>query len=1281
MGDTMLGSGENFYSLKIKNIRLNTNPRLDNCSSGFDKNILTFGYKLGKKPEGFFIVFVNKSTRQSYLHNSKWLKGLKRSHIAPGLDSISVDPIEYNISQGLIIPYLHLNVIPTEFFYNPDFKSQEEIIVEYIRSPRPEDWFTALDLCKKSLVNVFYNCSHNVNAVCNGHVGIVVLLQKMGKESGNLNQNAVLCNLALKNINLCQSIHSKMVLADLLTNFPCATPKEAKAKRIQASQIVSDICCSAIEKGQKGKKQGKVNKNMEFLANHALDTACICFELAEYSAALAHVENVRILTDGEQEKPSPNKHLMRIREANEILSDQIKEKLDIAKKPQEFPTMHTPTHLSSPSFNQEGVSSHTKNILKIGDITQVESEHNRLEIDVLGRGLVSVDVTTVRVFDTSGELLTSVASVNSEKHCATVCFDQDLCEVKQVFLQDQEQFESDSICSEVLGDTRVHKVVTFNPKPDIFGDTDDDDWDYPLEEMQHIILSESTQSDIVSTGVSEIEKILNNLEEYILAQLEVKYKNLTIAEKRKLANTMADSWRKNEMWLEEFWENSICNSYDNSKGKFLQPKDVNVELIREELYKNFNYNPSFNKRQFINMCGDFFAETSYNYLKEKQIEREKPKDSDDELTKSFKLFWSEEDAVDLSYDDIQLILKKNNVTIKFLQKGYTYNSSNFDQYFKENLKKLETSELKLVGIFKNFFRNQKNYKCNQANLSAPVLDNLNDSIVDIEEEEEEEEKEEAKDEISTSTEEFFTDNEKRLQPHITKLLQEMTDNVKNVNENNTLYHSNIKEYLQRGLLLSAQLKGTTLENGINLVLENLEAILSKQAEIEKGKQENSVKTVSPTNSSKYPEDLHKDVSSGEKNISKENEELGPNDSKEVMPNIYKLHDEISEMIEHNVLVDIKEYENKVAILSTELKKTPQGRGVHFVVNIKRLNDKLKELKQKQKDLSTGLLCSEPHELSNIQNGMQALNISENIIENKQLKLDNESLKQELKKIKHTLEISKSDLMDQTHLLQKENFSLKLKEKELNETVNFLRKNTDSSLLKALEKNNELENVNAELVSELEVLKKKMEDMESKMKEMELDQILLEYKLEQAQGKPDYKEDIRNKTTLLKHEKEVTKPRIKLITPKTRHILYFYPDDQMQLPLSIVQKEYPETTAIKYRLTGGNWRMLILEQDHFHPPEDGWGDREYEIVNQTKNPNHSTVIREENSVNPSRPRQTYNHQSYPQQTSILQIAHQCVQPNQQIRPLMGISPYSPFYTPPRYSLPNHTFSRFQSFMNK
>jgi len=958
--------------------------------------------------------------------------------------------------------------------------------------------------------------------------------------------------------------------------------------------------------------------------------------------------------------------LLRIREANGILYNYIKEKIDNVKKPKEFQSLDTPTHLFSTSSNQEFLSSNSKNKLKIGDITKVESDHNRMEIDVLGRGLVWIDVTAVEVFDTNGEVLSSIAMVDSKKHCATVCFDQDLFEVKQVFLQDQEQFENDSVCSEVLGDTKVNKVVTFNPKPDIFGDTDDDDWDYPAADMQPIILSDSTQPDIVSTGGSEIEKILNDLEEYILAQLEVKHKNLTIVEKRKLANTMAHSWRKNELWLEEFWENTICNSYDNSKGKFLQPKDVDSELIREELYKNFNYNPSFNKRQFINMCGDFFAETSKIYLKEKQIEREKPKDSDDELTKSFKLFWSEEGAGELSYDDIQHILKKNSVTIKFLQKGYECNSSDFDQYVRENLNKLETNELKLISIFKKFFKNQKNYKCNEASMPALVLDNLNDSIVDIEEEEEEEEEQEADDEIST-TEELIVETEIRLKPHLTKLLQEMTDNVKNEKDDNILYYHNIKEYLQRGILLGEQLKGTSLENGISLVLENLKAILSKQTDNQKEKQEHTEEPPLPT---KTPEDLCKDVSSRENNVLKENEEVQPNDSKQVISNIYKLQDEMSEMIDHNVLVDITEYVTKVRILSTELRNSPEERGYNLV--IKRLIDKLKELKQKQMDLSTGLFCSEPHELSGLQHSMRALNINENINENKQMKLDNESLKQELEKIKCTLEVSKRNWMDETHILQKENFSLKLKEKELQETVNFLRKNTDSSLLKALEKNDELEKVNAELMSDNKTLKKKMEIMESKMREMEKNQILLEYKLEKTQGKPDPKEDIENKKPLLKPEIEIVKPKIKLVIPKTRHILYFHPDDKMQLPLSIVQKEHPETTAIKYRLTEGHWRMLILENDKFHPPEDGWGDREYEIVNQPKNPNPSTVMNEEKNKNSSGPRQTYNQQPYPQQTSMQQINRACVPPNQQIRPLMGFSPYSPFYPQPRFSATPHFY---------
>ena len=40
--------------------------------------------------------------------------------------------------------------------------------------------------------------------------------------------------------------------------------------------------------------------------------------------------------------------------------------------------------------------------------------------------------------------------------------------------------------------------------------------------------------------------------------------------------------------------------------------------------------------------------------------------------------------------------------------------------------------------------------------------------------------------------------------------------------------------------------------------------------------------------------------------------------------------------------------------------------------------------------------------------------------------------------------------------------------------------------------------------------------------------------------------------------------------------------------------YEGTSAIKYRVTANSktWRALLLEDDLFHPPEDGWGDRIY-----------------------------------------------------------------------------------------
>ena len=123
---------------------------------------------------------------------------------------------------------------------------------------------------------------------------------------------------------------------------------------------------------------------------------------------------------------------------------------------------------------------------------------------------------------------------------------------------------------------------------------------------------------------------------------------------------------------------------------------------------------------------------------------------------------------------------------------------------------------------------------------------------------------------------------------------------------------------------------------------------------------------------------------------------------------------------------------------------------------------------------------------------------------------------------------------------------------------------------------------------------------------------------------------------------------------------------MHLPLSLVQKQYPDTTAITYRLAGGHWRMLILENDHFHPPEEGWGDRVYEIVNQSKK-----VLPSEEKAEPP-PRPTYKPQSYPQPTTIPQIPSMGGL-NQPLRPLLSPNPYNPFYNqPPRYTQRSHFF---------
>ena len=57
-----------------------------------------------------------------------------------------------------------------------------------------------------------------------------------------------------------------------------------------------------------------------------------------------------------------------------------------------------------------------------------------------------------------------------------------------------------------------------------------------------------------------------------------------------------------------------------------------------------------------------------------------------------------------------------------------------------------------------------------------------------------------------------------------------------------------------------------------------------------------------------------------------------------------------------------------------------------------------------------------------------------------------------------------------------------------------------------------------------------------------------------------------------------------------------------LPQLTVTALFEGTSAIKYRVNSSKtWRALILEEDLYHPPEDGWGDRLYTCAQPQKTP--------------------------------------------------------------------------------
>ena len=68
-----------------------------------------------------------------------------------------------------------------------------------------------------------------------------------------------------------------------------------------------------------------------------------------------------------------------------------------------------------------------------------------------------------------------------------------------------------------------------------------------------------------------------------------------------------------------------------------------------------------------------------------------------------------------------------------------------------------------------------------------------------------------------------------------------------------------------------------------------------------------------------------------------------------------------------------------------------------------------------------------------------------------------------------------------------------------------------------------------------------------------------------------------------------------------------------LPLAAVCAMFGATSAIKYRIMEDDgtwrWRGLLLEQEKFYPPEDGWQDRTYIVVqtNQKSIVKHYPII--------------------------------------------------------------------------
>jgi len=113
-----------YFAIKISRIYKQFKSHLKTATHGFEKNVLASGhlvripsYSVNKPTDAFYIVFNSKTSKQSFMKNSKWLKELKRNHKEAQVLKLDIQSVTYNLKDGFLKPIFTLTFIP-DFGYS-----------------------------------------------------------------------------------------------------------------------------------------------------------------------------------------------------------------------------------------------------------------------------------------------------------------------------------------------------------------------------------------------------------------------------------------------------------------------------------------------------------------------------------------------------------------------------------------------------------------------------------------------------------------------------------------------------------------------------------------------------------------------------------------------------------------------------------------------------------------------------------------------------------------------------------------------------------------------------------------------------------------------------------------------------------------------------------------------------------------------------------------------------------------------------------------------------------